>query len=216
MGQCPNCHQEIGPAQAKCPLCGADLPAGGPETAPPSPPPGPGQSYYQGGSGQAFTGPGLEITPQDWRDFLGPNAGAYLPKFARFVSGGREVFVATWHWPAFLATFWWFLYRKLYLWFGLCLVGMLIPHLRWLVWIAAGVVANYIYFIEAQKQIRAIKAVSPASELAARLAEAGGVHSWVPWVAVVVSLGAFLLMAVLLMFLGGLTLGWFMGMSHMR
>ncbi|MFH1034129.1 MAG: zinc ribbon domain-containing protein [Pseudomonadota bacterium] len=212
MSQCPHCRQEIDPGQGQCPSCGAALPAGG-QAPPPPPPPDPGQAYYQGGSGQAWAGDDLAITPQDWRDFLGPNAEAYLPKFARFAPGGLETFVATWHWPAFLATFWWFLYRKLYLWFGLCLVGMFIPHLRWLVWVAAGIVANYIYFIEAQKQIRAIKATSPAAELSARLAQAGGVHPWVPWVAVAVSLGGFLLLAVLVLFLGGLTLGWLMGLA---
>jgi hypothetical protein len=213
MSQCPHCRQEIAPGAGQCPLCGGELPAGG-QAPPPPPPPDPGQRYYQGGSGQAFPGAGLEITTQDWRDFLGPNADAYLPKFTRFAPGGRETFVATWHWPAFLATFWWFLYRKLYLWFGLCLVGMFIPHLRWLVWIAAGIAANYIYFIEAQKQIRALKATSPAGELPARLAQAGGVHPWVPWVGVLVSLGGFLLMALVLLFLGGLTLGWLMGLAN--
>jgi hypothetical protein len=124
--------------------------------------------------------------------------------------------VATWHWPAFLATFWWFLYRKLYLWFGLCLVGVFIPYVQYAVWIGGAIAANYIYYIEAQKQIRAIKSTSPPAELSTRLAQAGGVHAWVPWVAVLVSAGLFLLTAVVLMFLGGLTLGWFLGLANYR
>jgi hypothetical protein len=207
------------PGAAQCPRCGADAStAGQAPPTPPPPPPGanPGASYYQGGSGQAAPGPDIAITTQDWRDFLGPNATAYLPKFARFQQTLGDDFVATWHWPAFLASFWWFLYRKLYLWFGLCLLGMFIPYLHWAVWIAGGVTANYIYYIEAKKQIRGIKAVTPPGELPWRLAQAGGVHSWVPWVAVAVSAGFFLLMLVMLMFLGGLTLGWFMGLANYR
>lgn len=193
MDQCPRCQQGIAPGGGYCPRCGAAL-------GPPPPPPG--------------AGPG--ITAQEWQAFLGPNAEAYLRKFGRFGPPGREVFVATWHWPAGLAVFWWFLYRKLYLWFGLCLVGLCVPYLRWLVWIAAGLCANYIYFIEAQKQIRALKLSSPAGQLHPRLAQAGGVHPWVPWVAIVVSVCFCLLLMFMLLFLGGLTMGWFMGLAAGR
>ncbi|CAO0819845.1 hypothetical protein DFAR_1150003 [Desulfarculales bacterium] len=119
---------------------------------PATPPPHPGQNYYQGDNGQAFARNGLDITHQGWRNFLGTNASTYLPKFARFAPGGCGVFVATWHWPppggSFTASY--ICGSNLYL------VGMLILHLRWLVWIAAGIVANYIYFIEAKKQIRSL------------------------------------------------------------
>lgn len=191
--QCPRCQRELPPGAAGCPDCGA---------APPPPPQPPGAA------------PDVAISPDEWRAFLGPKAELYLERFARFSAGGQDAFTATWHWPAFFATAWWFLYRKLYLWFGLGLVGSFIPWLRWGVHIAAGVTAYYIYYVEAGKQIRAIKAVTPPEQLAGRLAAAGGVHGWVPWVAVAVS--ALMLLGTILMltFAGGLALGVLFGLGH--
>lgn len=167
--QCPQCQRELPPGAAGCPDCGA---AAGP---PPPPPPDP-----------APCAPAEGISPDEWRAFLGPKADLYLERFARFTTTGTDAFTATWHWPAFFATAWWFLYRKLYLWFGLGLVGSFIPWLRWGVHIAAGVTAHYIYYVEAAKQIRAIKANCPAGEARARLIAAGagstpGCPGWRRW-----------------------------------
>ncbi|MFZ5586725.1 MAG: hypothetical protein ACOZHQ_12425 [Thermodesulfobacteriota bacterium] len=197
--QCPRCQRELPPGAAGCPDCGT-AEAAGPTPPPPPPPPPPG--------------PAADISPEEWRAFLGPKAELYLERFARFQAGGQDAFTATWHWPAFFATAWWFLYRKLYLWFGLGLVGSFIPWVRWGVHVAAGVTAHYIYYVEAAKQIRAVKANCPPGELPARLAAAGGVHAWVPWVAVVVS--ALMLLGTILMlaFAGGLALGVLFGVAQ--
>ncbi|MFH1057158.1 MAG: zinc ribbon domain-containing protein [Pseudomonadota bacterium] len=194
--QCPRCQRELPPGAAGCPDCGPAGQTG--QTPPPPPPPPPGV-------GPDPAAPA--ISEAEWRAFLGPKAELYLARFARFSAGGQDAFAATWHWPGFFATAWWFLYRKLYLWFGLGLVGSFIPWLRWGVHIAAGLTAYYIYYVEAGKQIRAIKAATPPELLAERLAAAGGVHRWVPWVAVVVT--ALMLLGTILMlsFAGGLALG---------
>lgn len=56
----------------------------------------------------------------------------YLPRFQRFETGGIG---PTWHWPAFFFTFWWFIYRKLWVpallyWLGWALVTNLDPVLE--------------------------------------------------------------------------------------
>lgn len=169
-------------------------------TPPPPPPPPPPE--------------GETVSQQEWQAFIGKNSDAYLAKFPRFMLAGRETFTATWHWPAFLAGSWWFLYRKLYLWFALGLVGLFVPYLRWLVWIGGAIAANYLYFIEAKKQITQIKAQFPPEEWPQRLAQAGGVHAWVPWVAVLACLLYLVFLLVAVLFLGGLTLGVLLGLGH--
>lgn len=51
---------------------------------------------------------------------VGPEkAGYYLPKFARFAAGGSPL---SWNWPCFFVTFFWLLYRKMWLWAVLYMV----------------------------------------------------------------------------------------------
>jgi hypothetical protein len=58
----------------------------------------------------------LQITEEDFTQCLGRKAHKYLPRFRKFSARGADRFAMTWHWPAFFVTFWWMLYRKLYLW----------------------------------------------------------------------------------------------------
>lgn len=63
-------------------------------------------------------------TTQQEQEFLtaavGPEkAGYYLPKFARFAAGGSLI---SWNWPCFFVTFFWLLYRKMWLWAVLYMV----------------------------------------------------------------------------------------------
>jgi hypothetical protein len=195
MPVCPSCQQETGPADAFCPKCGAAL---GQETlsAPPPPPPPP----------PVADGP--EISQAEWRAYLGKNADYYLGQFPRFKVGGVETFAATWNWSAFLATFWWFLYRKQYLFFGLALVGMFLPYVKWFVWIACGLTANYLYHAEARRHILAFKTSNPGRDVTAMLAQVGGVHTWVPPVALVVSVVLFLAMFIMMALVGGMFMGY--------
>lgn len=49
-----------------------------------------------------------------YKAVLGPkNQDYYLRRFARFDADGKTS--ASWHWPAFFITFYWFLYRKMWL-----------------------------------------------------------------------------------------------------
>lgn len=222
--RCPHCQTELPPEAEACPACHPELAPGA--GAPPPPPPlagispgaaddDPSRRFYAGGAGGADPAgaTAVDISPEEWRAFLGPRSQVYLDHFARFQQAG-EAFVATWHWPGFFATGWWFLYRKLYLWAVLGLVGAWIPWFRWAVHAASGLCAHYIYYGEAQRRIRAVKATAPPEELLARLAEAGGVHPWAPWVAVAVSLLILAGTIIMLAFAGGLALGVFFGQSQ--
>lgn len=58
---------------------------------------------------------GMEPDPQAlYTAVIGPkNTQYYLQKFAQLEQNGK--LKATWHWPAFFVTFYWFLYRKMWL-----------------------------------------------------------------------------------------------------
>lgn len=141
--------------------------------------------------------------------YVGPKAHVYRSRFERFSRHGAIRFEFSWNWPAFFAGGWWYLYRKMYWWMAIDLgVSVL---LGWTVfvpilWAAArAVTGNYLYFRQADRKIRDARpphaAAPPAGDAAhlARLARDGGVHAWVPWVAI----AAFLLMALLFAFLFG-------------
>jgi hypothetical protein len=207
MPLCPSCEHQAGENDVFCPKCGAALGQTGQagqtghnsdSAAPPPPPPPP----------QPAQAAGQEISEAEWRAYLGKNADYYLGQFPRFKVGGVEGFAATWNWAAFLATFWWFLYRKQYLFFGLALVGMFLPYVKWFVWIACGLTANYLYHAEARRHILSFKANNPGRDVTAMLAQAGGVHAWVPPVAVAVSVLLFLAMFIMMALVGGMFMGY--------
>lgn len=56
---------------------------------------------------------GAAIDERSWAAAIGPRrCGYYLPRFERFATRGIG---PTWHWSAFFFTFWWLIYRKLWL-----------------------------------------------------------------------------------------------------
>src|SRR5262245_54965164 len=59
----------------------------------------------------------------DYEAAIGPNSGYYLKYFEQFDAGESQT---SWHWPAFFASSWWCLYRKMWLWGILTLVWPLI------------------------------------------------------------------------------------------
>ena len=70
--------------------------------------------YVHAAAGAAAAAP---ATPEaqrtaDYEAAIGPNTGYYLKYFEAFDAGESR---ATWHWPAFFVTSWWFLYRKMWL-----------------------------------------------------------------------------------------------------
>jgi len=126
--------------------------------------------------------------------YVGPRADLYRRRFERFSRHGAVRFEFSWNWPAFFAGAWWYLYRKMY-WWALLDVGVSILF-GWTVfvpvlWAAArAVTGDYLYFRQADRKIRDARpssfAAAPPGDAAyfARLAREGGVHAWVPWVAV--------------------------------
>ena len=70
-----------------------------------------------------------------YRAAVGPNADFYIPKFLRFDQPGAAR--TSWNWPAFFASFYWFLYRRMYgPWAIFCLLIPLALSLLML-WLAA-------------------------------------------------------------------------------
>lgn len=132
------------------------------------------------------------------------NEHKYMGPFTKFEKlGGR--FSATWHWPAFFVPPWWFLYRKMYLWAAIAFIVTVIPQ-TWLIGaIAGGISGNWLYY---RKMKEDFKAIAKVKDKKFALQQMGGVHGWVPWVAVIVNLlWLFIVSSLLLTFLGFLMAG---------
>ena len=182
---CTKCGKDLAEGAAFCSACGA-----------PAPPPA---------SGGTDTGSGID----EVGIFVGKNADYYKMQFRKFNVRGVETFAPTWNWCAFLFTFWWMLYRKLYLWAFLWLLLTFVPFFGFLFWVAAGIVGNYLYFRHVNARIRDARSVQPSHQLPAVLRELGGVNEWIIPVAIVVTLG-FLLLCVLF----GIGAGIFYGLAR--
>lgn len=169
---CTRCGKELPEGAAFCSNCGA--PAG---------------SAISGGTD---AGNGLD----EVGIFVGKKADYYKAQFRKFNVRGVETFVPTWNWCAFLFTFWWMLYRKLYLWAFVWILLTFVPFFGLLFWIAAGIVGNYLYHRHVQGRIREARSVQPPHQLPAALADLGGVNEWIIPVAIVVTLGFVILCAL--------------------
>ncbi|HUN53958.1 MAG TPA: DUF2628 domain-containing protein [Smithella sp.] len=130
----------------------------------------------------------------DLISFIGKNAGHYVMTFKKFESDRSGKIQATWNWPAFFFGFWWFIYRKLYLWalfvfvinfMPLCtkiffdsstsgIMGVCFGILLMIIW---GASANYIYYDHIKKKIAEIDSLqllkTPRQN---ELASTGGVN----------------------------------------
>lgn len=156
---------------------------------------------------EPFISPPSPLTPEEVRAYVGPKADVYRPRFEKFVRAGAPRFALSWNWPAAMAGMWWYLYRKMYVWaladFAVSvLLGwtFFVP----LLWSAVrAVTGDYLYFRQVDRKIREMRpASSPGGALSAdpaylaKLAAEGGVHAWVPRVAVAAILLFFLLCAL--------------------
>jgi len=159
---------------------------------------------------ESFVPPSSPLSAEEVTAYVGPRADRYRPRFDRFTRTGTARFEFSWNWPAAFAGMWWYLYRKMYAWalldFALsALFGwtLFVP----ILWGAArAVTGDYLYFRQADRKIREARPISSAGGAPptdpvhlARLAAEGGVHSWVPRVAI----GAVLLLLVLAMLFFG-------------
>lgn len=80
----------------------------------------------------------MENQQEFYKAILGPkNQDYYLRQFAKFDSAGKPG--ASWHWPAFFVTFYWFLYRKMWM---PALLYFFLPYLLMVVLGIAGALAG--------------------------------------------------------------------------
>ena len=150
------------------------------------------------------------LAAEELTAYIGPRAERYRHRFERFTRTGTTRFEFSWNNPAAFLGIWWYLYRKMY-WWGLVdfvlsvLLGwtLFVP----ILWgVARAVTGDYLYLLQADRRIREARPISSAVDIPAanaahlaRLAAEGGVHAWVPWVAV----GAvFLVLALATLFFG--------------
>jgi len=123
------------------------------------------------GAPTAMRAPGSIEFEERLGAFIGPRWDrSYRKKLAVFVDDPS--FLPTWNWSAFFAIPFWFLYRKMYLWFA---VFFFIPGalLDWLVPSATALTPDDMVKPENQQALLMILAV----QISARLA-AGGVANW--------------------------------------
>ena len=118
----------------------------------------------------------------------------YLTKFKQFDHRGSGIEIS-WNWPAFFFSYIWALYRKMYAWFftylGFFVLAMYleITGFTWwpsiaitLVWVAFTVYANSLYYNNIKKKISdAQENVKDDPKLVEHLQHKGGVHRWVIW-----------------------------------
>jgi len=113
---CPQCGRRNDDSMPTCLDCGAELPAA--------------KTFKSKFQPEPVTVTTQQDNPVDetdeyYRAFIGPNnQGYYLRYFEEFDREGKTS--PTWHWPAFLVTFYWFLYRKMWL---NALIYFLLPYI---------------------------------------------------------------------------------------
>lgn len=156
-----------------------------------------------------------------WRTFMGPSKtlifslknlfsfkncwsidssdNYYIEQFKRFRAEPTPQFALTWHWPAFLVPpFLWFLYRKMYLYAAVYLVGPLLaflltgdPTVPFIWQVIAGATANYLYFWHVQDHLKEIQGhIDPQEQIPDdALRDAGGVQPYVFVLAILLHVG---------------------------
>jgi hypothetical protein len=164
---CPRCAHKNPDAVAYCNACGQQINVAAPPTA-------------------------VAETAR-WRQFVGPRADYYLERFRLFREGSLDRFVPTWHWPAFLVGWLWYLYRKMYLHAAVFLFGGLLPMFLGaglvgvVVWNALGALAaNYLYYMHVKLSLAMIERRAGEDDaLHDRLiTDAGGIQPYVWWLGV--------------------------------
>jgi Tfp pilus assembly protein PilE len=128
---------------------------------------------------------GVMTEEEAWEAVIGPsNTHYYVERFERLSQGDT----ARWHWPGALVTWYWFLYRKM--WLGaliyffapslvFAILGTISPVLTLVGWVgffvAPAMLANGLYYRHCLKKIRDVRARGGSKEqMLARLEAAGG------------------------------------------
>lgn len=136
------------------------------------------------------------ISSDDIRAFVGPNAHYYIQQFSRFTITGREKFCVTWNWSCFCFTFIWLLYRKMYALAVISFVVFCIPGVNILLHIGVGMIGNYLYYRHVKGEIIEIRATQSQQNYIPVLQELGGVNKWVITLAVVIGIIMAIMFAV--------------------
>ena len=145
----------------------------------------------------------LDVSEEDFADFILNNAPTYFRKFRRFHINDPDRFAVTWNWAAFFFTYIWFAYRKMHAWAGLVLligfaVGIFLPFMIPFWVIALGMTANFMYFRYARRtilEVKAAQAFASRQELSEALKIRGGVNKWILAIALLFLIGEFMLYA---------------------
>lgn len=124
--------------------------------------------------------------------FVGSNTEYYQKQFSKFGDPLRPTFRITWHWEAFFYFFFWALYRKMWLWAGIHIVGAVglmlwvSPGFIYLVWgFIWPMLANYLYFRAAATATNpAMQGAQDGQHAVAK----GGVSKRAVWVGILIIL----------------------------
>ncbi|MDD2338535.1 MAG: DUF2628 domain-containing protein [Geobacteraceae bacterium] len=161
---CPFCKESIQDGAIKCRHCDSILNVAPQFTQ--SPP------AYQNHSTST-------INSDEIRAFVGTNSEYYVQNFTKFTIAGTENFTMTWNWSTCCFTFFWMLYRKMYIQAAITFVIFWLPGINIILHIVAGCVGNYLYYKHTKDKIVEIRAIQPPQNLYSILQQVGGVHGWV-------------------------------------
>lgn len=125
------------------------------------------------------------VSTDEIRTYVGNNSYYYLQQFSKFTQTGREKFCITWNWSCCGFTFFWFLYRKMYILALVTFVVFCIPGVNIILHILVGMIGNYLYYRHVKENIEKIKTMTPQQNINFALQEEGGVHKWVVAVGIV-------------------------------